>query len=463
MEVNMSEQEIRKILEDNNQYLLLKHLDNLSEDKRSILIANLKKLDISSFFNIVKGTKDQKKFQYSEIKPAEVLENSKVDESLFRSYGEKALKNGEVAFFMVAGGQGSRLGFEHPKGMFPISPVCSKTLFQMHCEKIHASGKYYGFTPRLFIMTSSSNHDETVKFFNENGRDWLNLNDIYFFKQRDLPAIDMNGNLILIGETSLFTAPDGHGGALLALKENNMTSIMHKLGIKYLSYFQVDNPLVKLADPVFLGLHIFNNADISSKVLAKRDASEKVGVAAIADGKPCIIEYSDLPYELAIKKDDDGKLLFNYGSIAIHIFSVDFIDRITTDALHLPYHIAKKKIPYFSPDTGYLINPETLNGIKFEQFIFDSIPLANKTVFYETLRDDEFAPLKNKEGDDSIKTCKDGISLFYKNWFKKAEIKFDNYEQATVEVSSLFAIEYEQFKNKIENYINKVPIRLYIE
>ncbi|NLJ04605.1 MAG: hypothetical protein GX435_02705, partial [Exilispira sp.] len=146
----MSEQEIREILEANNQYLLLKHLDNLSEDKRSILIANLKKLDISSFFHIVKDTKDQKKFQYSEIKPAEVLENSKVDESFFRSYGEKALKNGEVAFFMVAGGQGSRLGFEHPKGMFPISPVCSKTLFQMHCEKIHASGKYYGFTPRLF-------------------------------------------------------------------------------------------------------------------------------------------------------------------------------------------------------------------------------------------------------------------------------------------------------------------------
>lgn len=459
----MNEKKILEVLEKNNQKKLLNYLNNLKDYEREKLLKELEELNIESYFSILNKNNKSATFSFDKIEKPFVFEQGKFDIEKYRKEGEKALSNGEVAFFVVAGGQGSRLGFEHPKGLFPISPILQKSLFQIHAEKVSAFGNLYGFSPEFFIMTSSTNHDETVEFFNKFGKEWIDLNNVHFFKQRDLPSVDMEGNLILSDRLIPFKAPDGHGGALLALKNSGMIDLMKKKGIKYLSYFQVDNPLVNIADPVFLGLHILEKSEVSSKVLPKRSYDEKVGVAAIVDGKPAIIEYSDLSDDLAKKRDIDGRLLFNFGSIAIHIFSVDFIDRITTDKLQLPYHVAKKKIPYFEYETNTIKNPEKPNGIKLEQFVFDSIPMSKNAIFYETIREIEFAPLKNKEGEDSIQTCKEGISNLFKIWLKKSGVIFDDEKNCIVEISPSFAVNMDQLKEKINNYIKKVPKKLYLE
>ncbi len=343
----MSYEKLITILKNNKQEKLIDYLNRLDDNSKNQLIENLLNLNLENYFKIFEKNKEAKSIKYDNIEKPFVFEQGKFDLEKYKIEGIKALKNNEVGFFIVAGGQGTRLGFEHPKGLFPISPICSKSLFQLHTEKVVAASRFYRFNPYLFIMTSSTNHDETVSFFESNIKNWGKLENLYFFKQRDLPAVDLNNNLILSDKTKPFTAPDGHGGALLALKSSGMIDLMKKNGIKYISYFQVDNPLVDIADPIFIGLHILEGSEVSSKVLPKRSADEKVGVATIADSKPTVIEYSDLPEDLAMKKDSDGKLLFNFGSIAIHIFSVDFIDRITTNDLQLPYHVAKKKIPYY--------------------------------------------------------------------------------------------------------------------
>jgi len=451
------------LLKKNRQEKLIKYLNSLKDEEKNKIIENLEKLDIENYFKIINKNKEQTLIRFNKIERPFVFEQGKFDTKKYKEIGEKALSKGEVAFFIVAGGQGSRLGFEHPKGLFPISPILQKSLFQIHTEKVAAFGKYYGFSPELFIMTSSTNHEETVSFFNEYGKDWYDLNKIHFFKQRDLPSLDINNDLILSDRLTIFTAPDGHGGSLLALKNSGMIDLMKEKGIKYLSYFQVDNPLINISDPVFLGLHILENSEVSSKVLPKRSADEKVGVACLIDGKPAIIEYSDLPQDLAEKKDSDNRLLFNFGSIAIHIFSVDFIDRITTEKLQLPYHIAKKKIPYYDYEKNAIIKPEKPNGIKLEQFVFDAIPMAKNAIFYETIREEEFAPLKNKEGEDSIQTCKEGMSNLFKKWLKNSGIEFDKENKAIVEISPLFAVNEEQFISKIKNYLKKVPNKLYLE
>ncbi|HPC38626.1 MAG TPA: UDPGP type 1 family protein [Exilispira sp.] len=459
----MNEKKILEVLEKNNQKKLLNYLNNLKDYEREKLLKELEELNIESYFSILNKNNKSATFSFDKIEKPFVFEQGKFDIEKYRKEGEKALSNGEVAFFVVAGGQGSRLGFEHPKGLFPISPILQKSLFQIHAEKVSAFGNLYGFSPEFFIMTSSTNHDETVEFFNKFGKEWIDLNNVHFFKQRDLPSVDMEGNLILSDRLTPFKAPDGHGGALLALKNSGMIDLMKKKGIKHLSYFQVDNPLVNIADPVFLGLHILEKSEVSSKVLPKRSYDEKVGVAAIVDGKPAIIEYSDLSDDLAKKRDIDGRLLFNFGSIAIHIFSVDFIDRITTDKLQLPYHVAKKKIPYFDYETSTIKNPEKPNGIKLEQFVFDSIPMSKNAIFYETIREIEFSPLKNKEGEDSIQTCKEGISNLFKIWLKKSGVIFDDEKNCIVEISPSFAVNMDQLKEKINNYIKKVPKKLYLE
>lgn len=471
--------EIIVILKKFNQLELIEHIDKLSEKEKILINKSLNKFNIENYFkNIVN------KFFFSKqpakelnIEPVEIIkhiEQNSPDYDELKSIGENALENQEVAFLVVAGGQGTRLGFNHPKGMFPIAPITKKTLFNIHFEKILAISKYYNFNPTFLIMTSDSNYNETFEYIESNNYFNLKKDNVFIFKQGSLPAIDFKGNLILKTKTELFFAPDGHGGTIAALKQNGLIEILKKRRIKYISYFQVDNPLTNIADPLFIGLHIKRESEVSTKVIKKRDWKEKVGVAGKIDGKPGIIEYSDLPDELAKKVDKSRNLLFGYGNIAIHIFNLSFIEKISSGTLVLPFHIARKKIPYFDKEKNTTIIPENPNGIKFEQFIFDTIPLAKNTLFYETFRELEFAPLKNKTGEDSIETCKKGISNFFLNWFIKSGFTISNHtktyendiknkEKFTLEISPLFAVNYEQFNSRIKDFIKNIPYKLYIE
>ncbi len=331
------------------------------------------------------------------IKPAPV---TRPDPSL-RPLGEAALSRGEVAVLLVAGGQGSRLGFDHPKGMFPVGPLSGKTLFHIFAEKVLALSRRHGRPVPFLIMTSAATHDETAAYFAENRAFGLEPGQVSMFQQGMMPTLSLRtGEPLLEALGKPFLSPDGHGGTLTALASSGLLKRLQRQGVRHVFYFQVDNPLVEIADPVFLGHHIAADAEVSSKVIAKRDAAEKAGVFALVDGRHTIIEYSDLPRALA-EETEAGRLRLWAASPAIHVFDVGFLTRMTADPEGLPLHVAKKKVPHIGdPD------PAEPNALKFERFIFDVLPRATRWVLLEAAREDEFAPLKNAEGADSPETVR---------------------------------------------------------
>jgi UDP-N-acetylglucosamine/UDP-N-acetylgalactosamine diphosphorylase len=366
--------------------------------------------------------------------------------------GKALVAKGKVAAFLVAGGQGTRLGFEGPKGLYQVTPIKEKSLFQVFAEQLLAYSKDSETHIPWYIMTSEINHDATQQFFKDNNYFGYTPADIFFFKQGLMPAFSMDGELLLESPDSLALSPDGHGGSLRALLKNGALDDMHKRGVKYLSYFQVDNPIVQCIDYTFLGLHDLLKSEMSSKTIPKAGPLEKVGNFVVADGKTQVIEYSDMPEDLAKQTLPDGTLKFNAGSIAIHILSVSFIDRLhSKGVLHLPWHRAEKKVAHIN-ETGKLIKPEKPNAIKLEQFIFDAIPLAKNPLVYETDRSEEFSPVKNAEGSDSPVTCRQHQINRAARWLTEAGVKVpykDGVPDATIEIDPLFAATEEELKTRL--------------
>jgi UDP-N-acetylglucosamine/UDP-N-acetylgalactosamine diphosphorylase len=367
--------------------------------------------------------------------------------------GEQLLQHGKIGVIIVAGGQGTRLGFDGPKGTFPIGPISNRTIFQYHIEKIIALEKRYDHSIPLYIMTSHGNHQETIRYFKNNrffGRD-ENLN--IFFQQLELPTLDQNAKFILDQKWRISTSPDGHGGLLNALKYYDLATEMEQRGIEILFYFQVDNVMVRICDPVFLGFHEIHHADMSAKTIRKRDPFEKLGNIGYVGDKIVTIEYTELSKDEKLAQKD-GKLLFEQGSIAIHAFSLSFIKRILQDAVKLPYHLAHKKIAYVTKN-GTRHKPGRENGIKFEQFIFDTFPYARKVMVVETDRSD-FSPLKNKRNEDSPKTARRDLSNLFGSWLEQTGIKVKRSKNGDVshpvEISPLFAMDRDELKAKLDDY-----------
>jgi UDP-N-acetylglucosamine/UDP-N-acetylgalactosamine diphosphorylase len=366
-----------------------------------------------------------------------------------RARGEEALRRGEVAALLVAGGQGSRLGFDRPKGMFPVGPVSGVSLFQMHAEKTLALSRRYGKPVPLLVMTSPATHDETEAYFREHLFFGLSERDVFFFQQGTMPSLEFaTGRLLLEQPGRLFLSPNGHGGTLTALSESGLLADMKARGIRHVFYFQVDNPLVKICDPEFLGRHLAAESEVSSKYVVKQDPREKAGVLAVLDGRCGIIEYSDLPAAMAEEREPDGTLRFGAGSPAIHLFAVSFLERVAAEG-GLKYHVAKKKVPYFDPAAGQAVEPRTENALKFELFIFDVLPLAERWLAVETPRSEEFAPLKNASGADSPETVRRALLELYTSWLKQAGVKTNGHP---VEVSPLFALDAAELAAKLSSY-----------
>lgn len=360
--------------------------------------------------------------------------------------GAKALAQGEVAVIVVAGGLGSRLGFEHPKGLFPIGPVTGKSLFQVHAEKVLARSRRHGRPLPFLVMTSHATHAETEYFFEHHGYFGLPKQEVHFFQQGTMPALDLaSGKLVLEHPGKLFAGPDGHGGTLTALASSRLLDKLNDRGIKHLYYFQVDNPLVRIAEPQFLGQHILARADVSSKVIPKDGPHDKLGNFVLIDGKLSMIEYSDLPDELARATDADGQLRIRAGNPAIHIFDIAFLKRVTAGAAAgLPFHVARKKVPYWDPVTGDIVQPQNENALKFERFIFDVLPLAERYTAVDTSRREEFAPLKNASGPDSKQTVQRAMSDLATAWLRRAGAQVD--ADAMIEISPLTALEPDDLK-----------------
>ncbi len=368
----------------------------------------------------------------------------------YRLAGESLLRSGKVAAFTVAGGQGSRLGYDGPKGCFPGGAVTGKPLFQIFAEGILATQRKFGATVPWYIMTSPLNHDATVAFFAENAFLGLERANVMFFQQGVLPSLDMEtGRILLADKGMIATNPDGHGGSFMALERSGAVTDMRRRGIEHVSYFQVDNPLVRVLDPVFLGLHAAapdSSGQMSSKMIPKAYPEEKLGVFCSSRGRVLVIEYSDLPAHLAEQRLEDGTLRFLAGSIAIHVIGVDFIERVNhDDKFDLPYHRAEKKVPCIDPDTGDPIEPNAPNAVKLERFVFDALPLCEQSVVYETERLEEFAPIKNATGVDSVESSRDLQTARAARWLEQAGVSVprrpDGSPDCVLEISPLTALE----------------------
>lgn len=320
--------------------------------------------------------------------------------------GVRLISSGKVAALTVAGGQGTRLGYDGPKGTFPITPVRKKTLFQYFAESIARCSEKYSAKVHWFIMTSELNDSQTREFFEANSFFGLEKGDVTFFTQGTMPAIAYDGSLLRSASDSLALAPNGHGGTLLALKKSGCLDKMRSLGVDYISYFQVDNPLVPVADPLFIGLHHVERSEMSCRMLPKTNPYEKLGNFCVANGRLQIIEYSDMPADLAERRRPDGSLDFIAGSPAIHIVSRDFVERLTKDGrLNMPWHRADKKVAFID-ESGKSVSPDKSNAVKLESFIFDALPLAERTMVLEGRREEIFAPTKNPTGVDSVESCR---------------------------------------------------------
>jgi UDP-N-acetylglucosamine/UDP-N-acetylgalactosamine diphosphorylase len=324
-----------------------------------------------------------------------------------RRLGEEAIRTGQVAAFTVAGGQGTRLGYDGPKGAFPISPVRSVPLFQLFAESLLGIERRYGRRPRWYIMTSPGNHADTQAFFAEHSYFGLTPDDVMFFPQGQMPAFHPDGRIALSRPHRLALGPDGHGGSLRALARSGALADMRARGIEHISYFQVDNPLVRAVDPLFVGLHALTGSEMSSKAVTKADDTERVGNFCLTDGRLAVIEYTDLPEELAHARRTTGGRLFDAGNIAIHVLSREFVERITGSIgdLTLPWHRAEKKLPTVNA-FGDIDTPSEPNVVKLEMFVFDALPLARNPLLIYTRRAEEFSPVKNAEGVDSAATAR---------------------------------------------------------
>ena len=320
--------------------------------------------------------------------------------------GVEALRGGRVCCLTVAGGQGTRLGFDGPKGTYPIGPVSGSSLFSFFAGAIRRAGIKYGHRITWYIMTSLLNREATEEFFKRQEYFGLAPEQVFFFTQGTMPAIGYDGKLLLSAKDSLALSPDGHGGTLLALRKSGALERMEREGTDIISYFQVDNPLVKMCDPLFIGLHELERSDMSAIMLAKTGPHEKLGNFCVSGGRLHIIEYSDLPEELAQKRNPDGTLAFVAGSPAIHMISRRFVADLTAEGtLKLPWHRADKKIPAVDA-AGVQVKPDAPNGVKLESFIFDALPLAKRTMILEGDRKEVFAPTKNATGVDSAESCR---------------------------------------------------------
>jgi len=444
---------------------LLRWWEELNDEERGVLAAEVASIDFEQLdrlkADLVCGDRVEAQ-PAGAVGAIEVLRLPQTDgERVVRrragGIGADALAAGEVGVILVAGGSGTRLGYEGPKGTFPIGPVSSASLFQIHVEKIVALGRRYGRTIPLYIMTSPDNHEATIAFFESHDR--FGLEHIRFFTQGQMPAVDRaTGNVLLASKGRVALSPDGHGGTLAALAvpgpgvTPSCLDEMRAHGVRTLFYFQVDNPLVRIAEPSFIGLHRDADAELSFKVVERLAPDEKLGVVVMVDGRPQVIEYSDLPPELAGRRVPEGALELWAGSIAVHILERSFIERLAGE-YRLPFHRAVKKVTYVD-DRGQIIHPAEPNAVKFEQFIFDALPLAERWTVVETDRAGEFAPLKNAVGPDSPATVHQQMSDQFGNWLEQADAvvprRTDGSVPFGIEISPLFALDATELKSKIE-------------
>lgn len=434
-----------------NQEHLLRFYDKLSEIEQESLLSEIETIDFSLmnllYTNVVeKSTSIDEEKEISPIRICRVQDYKHEERREFYKVGLEMLNAGKLAAVLVAGGQGSRLGHDGPKGTLNIGLPSGKSLFQLHCERLlNLSKKVSRFIP-WYIMTSPINHISTVEHFEENNYFGYAKEEIHFFTQGVLPMIDEKGKVILEDKHVISMGPNGNGGCFLALKKNNIINDLRKQGVEWVFLYGVDNALAKVADPSFLGFTELSGLQGASKVVKKKSPEEKVGVFSYINKKPSVIEYSELPENLRHLKNNKGELVYSGSNIAAHLFKIDFLEKSING--NLPYHAAFKKALYVD-ENGNIVRPEKPNAYKFELFMFDIFPMMEDMAVLEVSREEEFAPIKDKEGSDSPATAKEQILKLHRKWLSDIGISGELLLDHQVEISPLTSYEGEELEKGV--------------
>ena len=475
-----------------NQQHVFGHYDSLSSEEKSSLDSTLSKIDLTALddlFTTVMSTPpvnpSDTSFRPFTGSTSSSYPNPATDTTAsiiakHRSIGLKAIRENKVACVLLSGGQGTRLGFDGPKGAFDIGLPSGKCLFEIMIEKSRklvelaheADDEVVGeggeeISPKTksqitwYIMTSPLNHSQHLEIFKSNDYFGLPPSSVVFFQQGVLPCLTTDGKIIMTSKSEVAVAPDGNGGIYPALISSGSLEDMKARGVEYLHIFAVDNVLVKVADPIFVGYCVDLGVSVGNKVLWKRDASEKVGVVVEDTNtqRPQVIEYSDMDATMKELKDEKGRLVYGAGNICNHFLTVEFLDTVIRKNLKQIFHVAKKKIPYLSPCGGFTVKPEEVNGVKLESFIFDVFPMAgsggkgekgeNGMAVLEVLRAHEFSPIKNSNSPsasladptpDSPLAALKMYSELCSFWCKEAGVEVDRWEKdGIVEIGGMLS------------------------
>ena len=405
-------EEIRHTLKKYNQEHLLNFYDNMEESKQNKLLEQIENIDFELIKSLYDKTKDGIKNEDAEIEPIDFMDKYKLNEDYkyYEQIGEKAIRAGKLAVVTMAGGQGTRLGHNGPKGTYDIGLDSHKSLFELLFDYIKEQNEKYNVQIPWFIMTSKENNEATVKFFKDNKYFGYEKN-IFFFIQGQLPMIDTEGK-VLIGEDYLIKeAADGHGGVYESLVKSGMVEKMKQLGIEWVFIGGVDNCLVKMVDPVLMGIAIDKGVTAAGKSVVKANPHEKVGAFCKKNGKPSVVEYSEITDEMAEATDENGELLYGESHILCNLFNISAIERMGSEPL--PYHSAFKKATYIDKD-GNKVVPTSPNAYKFEAFLFDAFGEVDDMAILRVKREEEFAPVKNATGVDSPETARELYNNFHK-------------------------------------------------
>ena len=379
---------------------VLKYYAELPDEQRNTLI---EQIDRTDFTVIGQAAETGKRGTIAPIKAMTIPEID-MGRERFERIGMEAVKAGKLGAVLLAGGMGTRLGSDAPKGMYDIGISKPVYIFQRLIENLMKVVEKAGNYIQLFVMTSEKNHDATVGFFKEHDYFGYDKDYIAFFKQDMAPAADFDGKVYMEAKDSIATSPNGNGGWFLSMKKSGLLELVEKRGIEWLNVFAVDNVLQSIADPVFAGAVLEGGYSVGSKVIRKVNPQEKVGVMCTEDGRPSIVEYIELTEDMLTQRDENGEYAYNFGVILNYLFKVDKLVNLLERKL--PYHKSAKKIPYIN-EASELVKPEEPNGYKYEQFILDMIQMLDSCLPFEVVRGKEFAPIKNKTGVDSVESARE--------------------------------------------------------
>lgn len=399
----MRENDLIELLKKHKQEHIIEAYDKLDILGKEKLAGQIEKVDWAMIEKA--GTSEQTQ-ERGKLEPLSALEVSEIDKNkaAYEKAGLEAIKAGKVGAVLLAGGQGTRLGSDGPKGKYNIGITKDVYIFERLIRNLQDVTDKAGCFVPLYIMTSDKNNDETIAFFEEKDYFGYPKEFVKFFKQEMAPSVDYDGKLLMESADSLSLSPNGNGGWFYSMAVNKVVDDVHKRGIEWLNIFAVDNVLQRIADPVFVGATIDSGRVSGAKVVRKAEPNEKVGVLCLEDGKPSIVEYYEMTEEIINSRQPNGDLSYNFGVILNYLFRVDKLEEIMN--AKMPVHVVEKKIPFIDKDGNYH-KPETPNGYKFELLVLDMIHLLDNCLSFEVVRNREFAPIKNKTGVDSVESAQE--------------------------------------------------------